>query len=138
MGEPSSLSSNALEITDEVLIEDEAGTLHRSCKHTLASRSEYFKLLFQYQPDLPKYNLDNISTKVMTSILRWVETDEIELRNYNIEEIIISADFLALASLVLICMKFLMSKIDPENSIGFWTFSKSYFLLELLFYFAQK
>ena len=126
MGEQSSLASNALEIIDDVLIEDVTGTLHRSNKHTLASRSEYFKLLFQYQPDLPKYKLNNISTKVTTSILRWVETDQIELRNDNIEEMIISADFLALDTLVHICVKFLMSKINPENGIGFWTFSKSF------------
>ncbi|KAM9494994.1 kelch-like protein 10 [Clarias gariepinus] len=103
-------------------------------KIILCGCSPYFRVLFThgcYPPDKFQYNIPGVSSEIMELIMEYVYVQRVNIKEENVHDLLIAADYLAINGLVNECSMFLKAQLCQENCIGIWRFARFYFCIEL-------
>ena len=119
------------EYTDVTL---QSGDVQIQCHRVvLAAASDYFKAMFKCALKESKSDTVQMTMEpeVLTSVLDYVYTGEIELTIDNVESVVKACDVLQLARLMAACEEFMVAQINAANCVGFHRFAASYHLHKL-------
>jgi len=100
----------------------------------ISSCSPYFRALFTnglYETQQKVLTIPDISSKIMSMIIEFAYTRDIEITAENVEELLPVADHLHIISLLKACCRFLKSQLTVENCIGIRNFARCYFCVQL-------
>ncbi|XP_021932600.1 kelch-like protein 10 isoform X2 [Zootermopsis nevadensis] len=99
----------------------------------LSACSTYFRYLFTTF-DTKEQNeilLQGISSYIMTQILDYVYLRKIHIHCDNVCQLLVTADYLCVLSVLELCCEFLKHKLGFENCIGIMLFARCYFCTDL-------
>uniref|UniRef100_A0A8C6T135 Kelch like family member 10 n=1 Tax=Neogobius melanostomus TaxID=47308 RepID=A0A8C6T135_9GOBI len=108
---------------DAVLkVEDDEFPIH---KVILCSSSSYFRAMFENGDHLHNrdFTIGGISPEVMSLVLDFIYTGNVNLSGSNVQALVLAADMLLLENLVEFCFDYMERHMYPENCIGIWKFS---------------
>ena len=116
------------EYTDVTL---ESGDVQIQCHRVvLAVASDYFKAMFRC--DLKETTSDTVQLtmdpEILTSIVNYIYTGEIELTVDNVESVVKACDVLQLDTLKSGCDVFMKAQVDLANCVGFYRVATLYTL----------
>ncbi|XP_060761234.1 kelch-like protein 10 [Neoarius graeffei] len=109
----------------DVLIKVDGAEFHAH-KIILCGCSNYFTALFTSSycpPDKHEYSIPDISSEMMELIMEYAYTYRVHITEENVHELLITADYLMVRSLVSECCAFLKAQLCLENCIGIWCFA---------------
>ena len=119
------------EFTDVTL---QSGDVHVRChRNVLAVASDYFKAMFRcgFKESTSGTVPLTMEPKILTSIVDYMYTGEIELTADNVESLFKAGDFLQLDTLNVACENFMLKKVESANCVGFSKFATLYRLNNL-------
>ena len=119
------------EYTDVTL---QSGSVQIQCHRVvLAAASDYFKAMFGrgFKESASDTVQLTIEPEILTSIIDYIYTGEIQLTVDNVEGLVNACDVLQLDTLKAGCDDFLMSQVDITNCVGFFRFAALYRLLKV-------
>ncbi|XP_060786504.1 kelch-like protein 10 [Neoarius graeffei] len=117
----------------DILIKVDGAEFHAH-KIILCACSTYFTTLFTnscYPPDKHEYFIPDISSEMMELIIEYAYTHHANITEENVHELLITADYLAVSSLMNECCMFLKAQLCLENCIGIWCFAHLYLFEKL-------
>ena len=99
----------------------------------LAASSDYFKAMFRrgFKESASDTVELTIEPEILTSMIDYIYTGEIQLTVDNVEGLVNACDVLQLDTLKAGCDDFLMSQVDVTNCVGFVRFAALYRLLKV-------
>lgn len=108
----------------------------RAHKLVLASASPYFRAMFaggfRENISCQEVSIDpQISYSVLKSIIEFIYTSEIIIKDYNVQELLVAAKILQIEEIVNSCAVYLCMNIDSSNCFAIEDFAKSYGCVEL-------
>ncbi|CBY19239.1 unnamed protein product [Oikopleura dioica] len=97
-------------------------------KLVLSSLSSYFAVMFTQ--DLCEKNQDEVEIKEVNPdalmwIIRYMYTSHIDIREDNVEDLLITARLLQIEKIVVACCEFLRKQLHPSNCLGIAKFAES-------------
>ena len=101
----------------------------RCHRYVLAAASDYLNAMFQCDVEDPVQL--NMKPEILTAIVDYIYTGEIELTVDNVESLVKACDVLQLDTLKTACESFMLKQVEPANCVGFFQFAASYHLDEL-------
>ena len=119
------------EFTDVKL---QSGDVQIRChRNVLAVASDYFKAMFRcgLEESTSATVQLTIEPEILTSIVDYLYTGEIELTVDNVESLFKAGDVLQLDTLMVACENFMLKQVQPANCVGFSQFAKLYRLDKL-------
>ena len=123
---------NQLRLNDEYTnVTLVSGGVHIRCHRVvLAVASDYFKAMFRC--DLKETTSDTVQLtmdpEILTSIVNYIYTGEIELTVDNVESVVKACDVLQLDTLKSGCDVFMKAQVDLANCVGFYRVATLYTL----------
>jgi kelch-like protein 10 len=120
-------------LCDAVLRLEDGGSfpVHRVI---LMANSLYFMTLFTttiHSEDKTDVLLAGVTSETMRSILDYIYVRSVDIRQENVCQLLVSADYLCVEELVELCCDFFRNMLDVENCIGIMRFAKAYFCSRL-------
>ncbi|XP_061591417.1 kelch-like protein 10 [Cololabis saira] len=127
---------NELRLTGElcdavVKVQDVEFQVH---KVVLCNCSPYFRALFSSRwsnPDKKIFNIPNVSPDTMQLLLEHAYTGSVSVTEDNVLDLLIAADQFNVDDVIRLCCSFLEEQMCPENCIGIWHLTHTYFYPEL-------
>ena len=120
------------EFTDVTL---SAGDLDIPChKAVLSAATPYFKAMFTQkmkESTAPVVELKSMDAATLQSVVDYIYSGSIELREDNVEELLQAGDMLLLVSLTRKCEAFMKENLRPQNCIIFYLCGNLYNLQEV-------
>ena len=101
----------------------------RCHRNVLAAASDYLNAMFQCDVEDP-VQMD-MKPEILTAIIDYIYTGEVELTADNVESLLKACDVLQLDTLKTACESFMLKHVDPANCFGFHKIAASYHLDEL-------
>ncbi|KAK2179269.1 hypothetical protein NP493_500g00029 [Ridgeia piscesae] len=101
----------------------------RCHRNVLAAASDYLNAMFQCDVEDPVQM--NMKPEILTAIVDYIYTGEVELTVDNVESLVKACDVLQLDTLKTACESFMLKQVEPANCVGFFQFAASYHLDEL-------
>jgi kelch-like protein 19 len=104
-------------------------------KLVLASSSLYFKAMFTggfRDEQLKEVTVDQISYMTLESIVDFIYTGNILVKESNVQQLVHAAKMLQIEDIVNACCVFLIKYMDASNCIGIEEFGKTYGCLKLV------
>ena len=101
----------------------------RCHRNVLAAASDYLNAMFQCDVEDPVQL--NMKPEILTAIVDYIYTGEVELTVDNVESLVKACDVLQLDTLKTACESFMLKQVEPANCVGFFQFAASYHLDEL-------
>ncbi|KAK4876423.1 hypothetical protein RN001_012845 [Aquatica leii] len=120
------LRLNSILCDVEIIVEGKVIKAHRA---VLAASSPYFNAMFTSdlcEKDQRSVELHAISPNVLTTLIDFVYSGEIEINQNNVQELMIAADMLELEDVVLGCAEYLIKELHAVNAIGIYRFAESH------------
>ncbi|MCI4376962.1 hypothetical protein PGIGA_G00197720 [Pangasianodon gigas] len=115
-----------------LLVGGRAFQVHRL---VLAASGPYFSALFNSamsEAREEEVHIAGVEADVFESLLEFIYTGCVEVTVENVQDLMMAADMLQLAELVLICGEFLRSHMEPGNCVGIYQFLEQIGYSELL------
>ncbi|KAI0226985.1 Kelch-like protein 25 [Lamellibrachia satsuma] len=112
----------------------QSGDVHIRChRNVLAVASDYFKAMFRCGLEESTSGTVPLTMEpeILTSIVDYMYTGEIELTADNVESLFKAGDFLQLDTLKVACENFMLKKVESANCVGFSKFATLYQLNNL-------
>ena len=105
----------------------------RCHRNVLAVTSDYFKAMFRCGLEESTSGSVQLTTEpdILTSIVDYMYTGEIELTVDNVESLFKTGDVLQLDTLKVACEIFMLKQVEPANCVGFSKFATLYRLDKL-------
>jgi kelch-like protein 10 len=100
----------------------------------LSACSSYFLTLFTttiHSVEKSDVYLPGVTSEVMSSILEYAYLRFVDINQENVQELLVSADYLSVLGLHELCCDFLRSRLDIENCISIMKFAREYFCANL-------
>ncbi|XP_052776239.1 actin-binding protein IPP-like [Mya arenaria] len=97
-------------------------------KVILMAGSSYFHAMFvnnMAEHDKEAIVIGGITKEIFSSLLDFLYSGDVEVTVDNCEELLVSADMLAIVDVVSACAKFLHSKLQPDNCMGIYQFAEA-------------
>ena len=119
------------EFTDVTL---QSGDVHVRChRNVLAVASDYFKAMFRcgLKESTSTTVPLTMELEILTSIVDYMYTGEIELTADNVESLVKACDLLQQDTLKDACENFMLKQVQPANCVGFYKFATLYRLDQL-------
>ena len=119
------------EFTDVTL---QSGDVHVRChRNVLVVASDYFKAMFRcgLEESTLATVLLTMEPEILTSIVDYMYTGEIELTADNVESLVKAGDLLQQDTLKEACENFMLKQVEPANCVGFYKFATLYRLDQL-------
>ena len=101
----------------------------RCHRNVLAAASDYLNAMFQCDVKDP-VQMD-MKPEILTAIVYYIYTGEVQLTVVNVESLLKACDVLQLDTLKTACESFMLKQVKPANCVGFYQFAASYHLDEL-------
>ena len=101
----------------------------RCHRNVLAAASDYLNAMFQCDVEDP-VQMD-MKPEILTAIVDYIYTGEMQLDVDNVESLLKACDVLQLDTLKTACESFMLKQVKPANCVGFYQFAASYHLDEL-------
>lgn len=76
-------------------------------------------------------HIPGMSGAIMEQIIQYAYLRKCNINNDNVHELLISADYVGVIGLVLLCKRFLAQALSPENCVSVMGFSKYAFYILL-------
>ena len=112
----------------------QSGDVQIRChRNVLAVASDYFKAMFRcgLEESTSATVLLTVEPEILTSIVDYLYTGEIELTVDNVERLFKAGDILQLDNLKVACDNVMLKQIEPANCVGFFKFATLYRLDKL-------
>ena len=112
----------------------QSGDVQIRChRNVLAVASDYFKAMFRcgLEESTSATVLLTVEPEILTSIVDYLYTGEIELTVDNVENLFKAGDILQLDNLKVACENVMLKQIEPANCVGFSKFATLYRLDKL-------
>ena len=112
----------------------QSGDVQIRChRNVLAVASDYFKAMFRcgLEESTSATVLLTVEPEILTSIVDYLYTGEIELTVDNVENLFKAGDILQLDNLKVACENVMLKQIEPANCVGFFKFATLYRLDKL-------
>lgn len=74
-------------------------------------------------------HIPGMSGAIMEQIIQYAYLRKCNITNENVHELLISADYVGVIGLVLLCKRFLAQTLTPENCVSVMGFSKYVYML---------
>ena len=102
-------------------------------RNVLAVATDYFKAMFRCSlgESTPVSVQLTIEPDILTSIVDYMYTGEIELTVDNVESLVKAGDVLQLDTLKVACENLMLKQVEPANCVGFFKFATLYRLDKL-------
>ncbi|OXU26941.1 hypothetical protein TSAR_013831 [Trichomalopsis sarcophagae] len=120
-------------LCDAVLKLEDGGVfpVHRAI---LSACSTYFRTLFTTTLN-PKNNTEflvsNVSSKIMNLLLEYAYLRTIDIKQEDVCELLITADYLVIDGVLELCCDFLRRSLTVKNCIGIMIFAREHFCKDL-------
>ena len=101
----------------------------RCHRNVLAAASDSLNAMFQCDVEDP-VQMD-MKPEILTAIVDYIYTGELQLTVDNVESLLKACDVLQLDTLKTACESFRLKQVKPANCVGFYQFAASYHLDEL-------
>ncbi|KAI0239431.1 Ectoderm-neural cortex protein 1 [Lamellibrachia satsuma] len=108
------------EFTDFTL---QSGDVHVRChRNVLAVASDYFKVMFMCGLEESTSATVPLTMKpeILTNIVDYMYTGEIELTVDNVDNLVIAGDLLQQDNVKEACENFILKQVEPANCVGFY------------------
>ena len=108
------------EFTDFTL---QSGDVHVRChRNVLAVGCDYFKALFRCGLEESTSVIVQLTmeSEILTSIVDYMYTDEIELTVDNVDNLVNAGDLLQQDNLKEACENYMLKQVEPANCVGFY------------------
>lgn len=89
----------------------------------LAASSPYFSAMFTgdlCEKDQQSVELHEISPHVLTTLVDFIYSGEIEINQNNVQELMVAADMLELEDIVVGCSEYLIKELHAVNAVGIY------------------
>ena len=96
----------------------------------LAKNSTLYRKWFWHE-DKDVYEVGAVSSEVMFIMLTWFHTRVLSLTEENVQSVLEYAHYIDCSEVISNCCTFLLEKMDQENCVGIWQFSRMCNLPEL-------
>ncbi|XP_064171018.1 kelch-like protein 10 [Anguilla rostrata] len=110
------------------------GDEFKAHKVILCACSSYFRTLFTGGWNTGKkevYDVPGVAPDMMKLIIDYAYTQTIPVTKDNVEGLLSAADQFCVTGIVQACCDFLETQLCPQNCIGIWKFTETYFCPEL-------
>ncbi|RZF34385.1 hypothetical protein LSTR_LSTR008924 [Laodelphax striatellus] len=105
------------------------GKVMKAHRAILSASCPYFQAMFSnglIEEQKDTIELHTIQPEILSSLLDFIYTGEIEITQENVQEIIIAADMLELNEVVLGCTEFLKQELHTTNAVGIYRFAEGH------------
>ena len=95
----------------------------------LAACSPYFSAMFtngHIEREQPRVILNGVDSVILESLINFAYTASLEIREDNVQNLLVGASLLQLMPVVEACCEFLKVRLDPENCLGMSAFAEMY------------
>ena len=105
----------------------------RCHRNVLASASDYFNTMFTcgLEESTSATVQLTVQPEILTSIVEYIYTGEIELTIDNVESLVKACDVLQLDNVKTACDGFMLNHVEPATCVGFYTFATLYQINQL-------
>ena len=116
---------------NDISLVDKDGDKHSVSKIIMAAHSNVLFKIFTQEQSNTILHLPTVSGLSLVLILRWIESEELELNWTSVVDVLETAEFLDIPSVSNLCQEWLVNRMDPNNVLGIWRFAKVHFLMTL-------
>ncbi|ABQ43616.1 Kelch-like protein [Tanapox virus] len=117
---------------DVTLIAD--GKKIQAHKIILASVSDYFKKMFTdnfSEKNSNEINMSGIDFNSLSLLINFIYSGNLNINQSNVEILLYKADYLQITSVVTLCEKFMIRKLNQENCLRMYYYAKKFCRKEL-------
>ncbi|KAM9751957.1 kelch-like protein 10 [Menidia menidia] len=102
-------------------------------KVILCNCSPYFRALFTHwsTPDCRVFDIPGVSSYLMNIIIEFAYTGHVPVTPENAQELFVTADHFNIMGILQACSDFFEQQLTPQNCIGFWLFTDTYYYPKL-------
>lgn len=103
----------------------------------LVASSHYFQAMFTgglCEKDQSSVELHGISAEIFDTLLSFIYSGQVAIKQSNVEELMIAADMLELNVVFAECTDFLVQELQPQNAIGIYRFANDHNFWQLTFH----
>ncbi|NWI64125.1 KLH10 protein, partial [Todus mexicanus] len=98
-------------------------------KIILCRCSNYFRALFSSRWNKKEkrvFKIHNTSPEMMRLVIEYAYTKALPVTADNVQNLLITADYLRVKGIIALCCEFLKSRLSPENCLSIWSFADTY------------
>lgn len=84
-----------------------------------------------HSDDIKTVKLQGISKEIMNELISYAYMRQVTVTSYNVEELLVTADYFRIEGIAEVCCEFLRSQLNPKNCISIMQFARKYFCNKL-------
>nr|ALF07851.1 kelch-like protein [Swinepox virus] len=107
----------------------------KSHKLILSAVSDYFRSMLSekfIEGSLNEVRVYDISYTTLKELISFCYSGKLDIHEYNVKDLIIKADYLSMKHAVTLCEDFIIKKLDCDNCLQVYMFSKEHNLFRLM------
>ena len=95
-------------------------------KELLATRSEYFRAMFSFNPELTMVPITTTDYPIFSLILEYISTDSCNINTDNVIELLEASDLYSITRLKLQCAHLISQHLEESTIVAIWEKSKKH------------